>query len=220
MPSRVIAIGDIHGCAFEFEKLLETIAPLASDKIILLGDLVNKGPHSSRVIEIARRIGAISLLGNHELRLKRYRHTKDISYLKKDDYPTLTQLKASDWDYLESMPITHFDESLNTVFVHGGFLPQYPWHEQPVDVVTRIQVIDKMGRPKKRSDCETCPVWADKWQGPPFVVYGHTPREDVYKTEWSICLDTACVMGGKLSALILPEKKLVQVRAKESYCSE
>ena len=53
-----IAIGDIHGCHAEFAELLERLAPTAEDRFILLGDLVNRGPDSLKVIDLAREAGA------------------------------------------------------------------------------------------------------------------------------------------------------------------
>ena len=103
------------------------------------------------------------------------------------------------------------------MFVHGGLLPNEPWQKQPANVVTRIQVIDKEGNAAKRADGEDLPPWADLWSGPPFVVYGYTPRPDIYKLKWSVGIDTACVMGGHLTAYILPEKRFVQVKARRRY---
>ena len=54
---------------------------------------------------------------------------------------------------------------------------------------------------------------------PPFVVYGHTPRPDIYKLKWSVGIDTGCAMGGQLTAYILPERRFVQVRARRRYYS-
>lgn len=217
MNGRLIAIGDIHGCHAEFAELLECLAPTKDDRVILLGDLVNRGPDSSKVIDLARSLHAVSLLGNHELRLLNYRRTQDKEYLKENDEATHARLRPDDWAYLEAMPLTHFVEELDTVFVHGGFVPGVPWRKQAAEVVTRVQVIDKDGRPRKRADCPDCPPWADLWTGPPFVVYGHTPRAEIYKLKWSVCLDTACVMGGHLTAYLLPENRFVQVKARKEY---
>ena len=115
------------------------------------------------------------------------------------------------------MPLTHEIKELNTVFVHGGFLPDIPWNEQNAVIVTEVQVIDADGRPCKRREAPDALPWADHWTGPPFVVYGHTPRAEVYKLKWSICLDTGCAMGGQLSAFILPERRVVQVKARRRY---
>jgi calcineurin-like phosphoesterase family protein len=217
MTGRLIAVGDIHGCHTEFSELLSLLDLKAGDRLVLLGDLVNRGPSSTAVIDLAREAGSISLLGNHELRLLKFRKTGDRKYMKEHDIETFDALRPEDWAYLEAMPLTFEEPELNTVFVHGGFLPGIPWQKQPAEVVTRIQVVDKNGRPRKRADEPDAPTWADLWGGPPFVVYGHTPRHEVYRLKWSIGIDTGCVMGGHLTAYILPERRIVQVKARQSY---
>ncbi len=217
MNGRLIAIGDIHGCHQEFAELLDRVALTKDDQLILLGDLVNRGPDSNRVIDLARQHKALSLLGNHELRLLNYRKTKDTAFIKETDELTCEKLRPEDWSYLEGMPLTHYVEELNTVFVHGGFLPNEPWQKQPAQIVTRIQVVDRDGKARKRAESEDSPPWADLWSGPPFVVYGHTPRSEIYKLKWSVGIDTACAMGGHLTAYILPERRFVQVKARRKY---
>jgi hypothetical protein len=217
MTGRLIAVGDIHGCHNEFAELLELLDLRAGDRLVLLGDLVNRGPNSPRVIDLARQAGSISLLGNHELRLLKFRKTGDRKYMKEHDIETYDALRPSDWAYLEAMILTFEEPELNTVFVHGGFLPDEPWQKQPAEVVTRIQVVDRDGRPRKRADAPDAPSWADLWGGPPFVVYGHTPRPEVYRLKWSLGIDTGCVMGGHLTAYVLPERRIVQVKARQRY---
>jgi serine/threonine protein phosphatase 1 len=217
MTGRLIAVGDIHGCPFEFNELLEQLELTAGDRLVLLGDLVNRGPDSPGVIDRAKAAGALSLMGNHELRLLKFRKTGDRKYMKEHDLETFDALRTSDWDYIEAMPLTFEEPELNTVFVHGGFLPNEPWQKQPAEVVTRIQVVDKEGRPRKRADAPDAPAWADLWGGPPFVVYGHTPRPEVYRLKWSVGIDTGCVMGGHLTAYVLPERRIVQVKARQRY---
>lgn len=217
MNGRLIAIGDIHGCYMEFADLLARLSLTKDDRLVLLGDLVNRGPDSGKVIDLAREHRAIALLGNHELRLIKYRKTGEKKYIKESDLDTFARLRPADWAYLESMLITYEEPSLNTVFVHGGFVPGQPWQRQPAEVVTRVQVIDRDGRPAKRAERPEAPVWADLWSGPPFVVYGHTPREEIYKLKWSVGIDTGCVLGGYLTAYELPEKRFTQVRARQRY---
>ena len=217
MNGRLIAIGDIHGCHEEFAELLRLLDLKPEDRLVLLGDLVNRGPDSSAVIALAREHRAISLVGNHELRLLKYRRTRDLKFTKEQDLETFDRLRPEDWTYIEKMPLTYEEPELNLVCVHGGFLPSQPWRGQPAEVVTRIQVVDRDGEPRKRADVPDAPSWADLWSGPPFVVYGHTPRPDIYKLKWSVGIDTACVMGGHLTAFILPEKRFVQVKARQRY---
>jgi serine/threonine protein phosphatase 1 len=217
MTGRLIAVGDIHGCHNEFSELLGQLELADGDRLVLLGDLVNRGPDSCKVIDLAKGAGATSLLGNHELRLLKFRKTGDRKYMKEHDIETYDALRAEDWAYMEAMPLTFEEPELNTVFVHGGFLPNEPWQKQPAEVVTRIQVVDRDGRPRKRADAPDAPSWADLWGGPPFVVYGHTPRPEVYRLKWSIGIDTGCVMGGHLTAYVLPDRRVVQVKARQRY---
>lgn len=217
MNGRLIAVGDIHGCHKEFEDLLDKLDLRKNDRLVLLGDLISRGPDSGKVVALAREYATVSLLGNHELRHLNYRRTDDPSHLKKYDYVTMEQLRGKDWEYLESMPLTYEDPDLGVVCVHGGFLPDRPWKRQPARVVTRIQVVGKDGEPHKRSEMPDAPHWSTLWAGPPFVIYGHTPREDVVRTKWTLGIDTSCVMGGFLTAYVLPEKKIVQVKARAAY---
>lgn len=217
MSGRLIAVGDIHGCHKEFADLLDKLDLRKDDRLILLGDLINRGPDSGKVVELAREHATASLLGNHELRHLNFRRTDDPSHLKKYDYETMEQLRGKDWAYLEDMKLTYEDEELGVVFVHAGFLPDKPWAKQPARIVTRIQVVGKDGEPHKRSEMPDAPHWSSLWVGPPFVVYGHTPREDVVRTKWTLGIDTACVLGGSLTAYVLPERKIVSVKAREHY---
>jgi predicted phosphodiesterase len=216
MP-RTIAIGDVHGCADEFEELLRRLELKADDRVIQVGDLVNRGPDSHRVIELAREYQVEAIIGNHELRLLSARKKNKPSLLKEDDQATVEQLTENDWKYLEAMPKFLYDAQIDTVMVHGGFLPNKPWQTQGSDLITKIQVIDKKGKAAKRSDAPDAAPWADSWGGNPFVVYGHTPRPRVLVRKGSIGIDTGCVYGGHLTAYIIEDKSLVQVLAHKAY---
>jgi hypothetical protein len=216
MPKTII-IGDVHGCADEFEELLGALELKPDDRIIQVGDLINRGPDSRRAIKLARKYKVEVILGNHELRLLTARDKKKRSILKDYDKPTFEQLSREDWDFLEAMPKFLYDAAIDTVIVHGGFLPGVPWQTQSIETITSIQVIDKKGKPAKRSDAPEAVPWADTWSGNPFVVYGHTPRPNVLERPGSIGIDTGCVYGGHLTAYIIEDKSLVQVRAREAY---
>jgi diadenosine tetraphosphatase ApaH/serine/threonine PP2A family protein phosphatase len=216
--ARIIVIGDVHGCYAELLDLLDQLQVGKDDRLVFLGDLVNRGPDSHGVVSLVRSLpNTLCLMGNHELRLLRYRKERDPKILKDYDWETVRQLDEQDWRYIEDLPLTHHLPDLQTVCVHGGFLPDQPWNKQGAEIVTRIQVIDADGKAKKRTEAPQGRNWADEWEGPPFVVYGHTPRPDVYRRPWSLGLDTGCVYGGFLSAAILPEREIVQVAAHSKY---
>ena len=214
---RLIVIGDVHGCIRELEKLLKKAKAKKKDRVLFLGDLINRGPNSKEVIQLARDIKATSLLGNHELRLLQFYHNLDSSELRPYDRSTLASLDAKDRKYMASMVLWLEIPPRELVFVHGGFLPHIPWRTQSASIVTQIQEVDQNGLPRRRNEVSSGKPWADLWKQKPFVVYGHTPRARIYKKHYSLGIDTGCVWGGKLTALILPENKIVQVSARKKY---
>ena len=67
LKSRTIVVGDIHGCLQEFEDLLTKCKYDPTDStLILVGDLVNKGPYSAETVQYARSLGAYCVRGNHD----------------------------------------------------------------------------------------------------------------------------------------------------------
>ncbi|KAF5685571.1 bis(5' nucleosyl)-tetraphosphatase symmetrical [Fusarium circinatum] len=91
-PGRLIILGDVHGHLPELKKLLEKVAYSKSngDKLIFVGDLVNKGPDSPGVVQLAIELGASAIRGNNEDRvlaahsaIKRGEDTNIIERLKR-----------------------------------------------------------------------------------------------------------------------------------------
>lgn len=218
MPGRTLVVGDIHGCLDEFTALLDEVGYRhGRDRLILLGDLVNRGPNSHGVLRLAQDLGAECVIGNHERRLLRYRDTGEESVLKSYDRDTIDNLEEADWRFMAAfLPWVEIPRH-EAVCVHAGFLPGVPWRTQGPEIFTRIQVIDSQGRPAKRGDAPASPLWAWRWRGPPFVVYGHTPQPEVERNPWSLGLDTGCVYGGKLTAALLPERRIIQIQARRNY---
>jgi hypothetical protein len=214
---RTIAIGDVHGCANEFQELLEKLHLRQGDRVIQLGDLINRGPDSHRSLELARAYKIEAIIGNHELRILTAHEQNTPKILKDYDLETIQQLTKKDWEYLKLLPNSIHDRASDTIFVHAGFVPDRPWQTQPLEVITQIQVVDKNGNAAKRSDCADGLPWADTWEGEPFAVYGHTPRPKVLKRPNSIGIDTGCVYGGHLTAYIIETQSIVQVRAHKAY---
>ncbi len=62
--------GDIHGCRRAFERILKECQPTAADTVVLLGDVVDRGPDSrgvkQRIIELREECATHLILGNHE----------------------------------------------------------------------------------------------------------------------------------------------------------
>lgn len=215
---RTIAIGDVHGCAREFEKLLKKLNPEKTDRIIQLGDLINKGPDSHEAIALARAHDIQTIMGNHEMRLLLAKEAKSLKDLNSYYQETIKQLSIKDWKYLKQLPKFIYENALDTVFVHGGFSPNEPWHSQSLDTVTTVQMITKKGLPEKRTYRSKSKLWVNYWKNDTSVIYGHTPRRRIYRKKNTLCLDTGCVYGGKLTAYLVEEHKLISVKAKRAYC--
>jgi bis(5'-nucleosyl)-tetraphosphatase (symmetrical) len=121
------AIGDIQGCYVEFQHLLEQIRyDPAKDQLWLVGDLVNRGPDSLRVLRLVKSLGdnAITVLGNHDLHLLAV--AEGTAELHRSD--TLDEiLAAPDRDelltWLRHQRLMHVEG--NYVLVHAGLLPQW-----------------------------------------------------------------------------------------------
>ncbi len=197
--------------------MLNRLSPGKDDRVLLIGDLVNRGPDSKRVIDIARHAKALALLGNHEVRLLAYQSLRDPDMLKPYDWTTLSGLGDEEWEYIRQMKRYHYEANSDTIFVHGGFLPNVPWRQQTVSTVTRIQVIDQDGEPAKRSEVPDGIPWTQLWPGPSYVVYGHTPRLEIQENELTLGIDTGCVHGNFLTCYVLPEKETIQIPSKRAY---
>jgi bis(5'-nucleosyl)-tetraphosphatase (symmetrical) len=123
------AIGDVQGCDAELGTLLGILKFSADrDSLWFVGDLVNRGPDSLKVLRRIRALGdaATVILGNHDLHLLAVAHGG--ARLRSDD--TLDDiLTAPDrgalLEWLLERPLMHEDTSLNVCMVHAGLAPQW-----------------------------------------------------------------------------------------------
>ena len=214
---RTIVIGDVHGCAEEFEALLLTLKLKRKDRVFQVGDLINRGPDSHGAIKLAKKYDVRCILGNHEVRLLQAKQQNSAETLKGTDLETYNQLTKSDWKFLKKLPPYIYRKKLKTVIVHAGFLPKPDWYKQDLTTMTQIRSIDANGNMAELATQSEATSWADHWKGKPFVVYGHNARFEVFKRPGSIGIDTSCVYGGHLTAYIVENQPIVQVPAKTKY---
>lgn len=135
-------IGDVQGCDAALGRLLEKIAFSPSrDRLVLLGDLVNRGPAS---LEVLRRLMALGdtaqcLLGNHDLHLLAV--SQGVRKLHRGD--TVTDiLQAPDrdalLDWLRWRPMALREEGV--LMVHAGVLPQWS-ADQTLAVAGEVEAV-------------------------------------------------------------------------------
>ncbi|MBF0124662.1 MAG: metallophosphoesterase [Magnetococcales bacterium] len=123
----VYAIGDIHGCAREFEALLRRIAfNPQQDRLCLVGDLINRGPFSLEVVRMVRAMGpqAVVVMGNHELRaLFGMVDNPSAIFLRHSAYLLEAVDAQQIHDWLKTLPLLYHDEALGWSLVHAALSP-------------------------------------------------------------------------------------------------
>ncbi|MGJ8668523.1 MAG: symmetrical bis(5'-nucleosyl)-tetraphosphatase [Oceanococcus sp.] len=124
-------IGDVQGCYDELVALLDSVNfDPASDELVLLGDIINRGPKSLQTLRFAKSLGdsCRAVLGNHDLSVLAKIHTRPIEAKNK----TMRQIiGASDAEelltWLRSQPLAlqFSDEHESVLMIHAGVPPQW-----------------------------------------------------------------------------------------------
>jgi len=216
---RVIAIGDVHGCIDELQDLLRECDYQPGDLVVFLGDLVCKGPDSISVIQMAREIGAIGVRGNHDFEVVRWHQAiksgVDPPVVGSEHFHIATCLTKADMKWLYSLPWYLSSKELGCLFVHAGFVSGIRLAKQNPRLMMNMRSILPDGTVTSKFFSNW--PWARLWDGPQTVLFGHDADRGLQNYEHAIGLDTGCVYGGRLTACILPEKRLVSVSARREY---
>lgn len=208
---RTIVIGDIHGCYKELVTLINYLRKNKKynpkkDKIIFLGDYIDRGENSRRVIKYIRGLqtensNVIALLGNHEDMLLNYIKSGDLNWLNNGYSTTIKSYKGnsedffSDIEWMKQLPLYHEDK--HYIYVHAGINKNLPIDKQNKDTLlwTREEFYNN----------------PNKYYKP--VIFGHTPtlffenRRSPIFFDNNINIDTGCVFGGNLTALLIEKGK-------------
>jgi hypothetical protein len=216
---RTIVIGDVHGCADELSDLLEAASARPDDRIVLVGDLVAKGPLSRRVVQMARERGMLGVRGNHDEAVLRWRRAlkagQQLPRLKPTHKHVAETLAEADWQYLEALPLWLALPELNVLVVHAGIVPGKPLAAQRDEDLMCMRSLRQDGSASSKLD-EGEP-WARHYQGPMHVVFGHDAITGLQRHPFATGLDSGCVYGRSLSALVLPAFDIVSVPARRTY---
>lgn len=216
---RTIIVGDVHGCADELRLLLRKCGYAKGDRVILAGDLVAKGPDSQGVVQFARENGVLAVLGNHDAFALSHRDGAEKERTQgRRSY--LRTLGKDDWEYLEALPLFLRLGSVGpgepeVVVVHAGLVAGVAIEAQRREHLLSLRSIADSGEPTSRLLVH-CP-WAAKWHGPERIVFGHDAVRGLQQHPMAMGLDSGCVYGRELTALVLPEGKTVQVSALKRY---
>lgn len=205
---RTIAVGDIHGCLTALEELLAAVDPAPEDRLVFLGDYVDRGPDSRGVIEfllaLRQRCQVICLLGNHEIMFRGALAGFETDlWLQVGGQETLesyggalANVPQSHHEFLLGLPL--FFESDEHIFVHANYDPQLPM-EQQSEVLACWEHINFLA---PGPHCSGKPVFV-----------GHTPQlnGEVATLGDLTCIDTHCVGGMWLTAIDVHTRQVWQV---------
>lgn len=211
-----LVVGDIHGCHEELMALLDMVGPAPEDRIITLGDMLDRGPDSEKVADFFRRNGqAASLMGNHE-------HKHILSHdgiIRPSPAQEITRRQFSSSAYedliqwIRNFPV--FLETEHALLLHGFLEPGVPLNEQKKQVLlgTRngeLYLKKKYDKP-----------WYELCSLEKPIIAGHrdhSKRGDVMVVnDAAFFLDTGCCYGKNLSALLLPDFRIYQVKSRKNY---
>jgi hypothetical protein len=191
----------------------------SADRVLLVGDLVAKGPDSQGVVQLARERNIEAVLGNHDAKVLTL--APWANPLEPTDKPpkrhaqVARTLGPDDWDYLRRLPLYLALPELGAVVVHAGLIAGLPLERQPRDLMINMRSITPEGEPSKR--VEAGQPWASLWPGPTHVVFGHDAIRGLQRYPFATGLDSGCVYGRALTGLVLPEHRLVSVPARRAY---
>lgn len=210
MPQRVIATGDIHGCADALYALLEIVDPKADDLVVTLGDYVDRGPNTREVIDqildLKKRCRLISLVGNHELMMldaiASPNSTQFDFWLHCGGEETMVSYGGVSAtipeDHLVFLKSCQRHYEIDThFFVHANYLYNVPLDQQPDDVLF-WQHLNNVPLPHVSGKT---------------AVVGHTPQltGEILDLEHVLCIDTFCFGSGWLTAYDVLSGELWQV---------
>lgn len=197
MPSRVLAIGDIHGCDVALETLIEHLQPTADDTLVVLGDVVDRGSGTARaidmLIDLESRCQLIFLIGNHEeMLLSAIAHGNSLFWMHVGGQETVASYGTS----LDDIPAEHLDflrrgldmyETGNDVFVHAFLDHDRSLSDQSNEWLRWYKLVGHEGPHKSGKR----------------IVCGHTSQksgEPLIGDGW-VCIDTWACGNGWLTCL-------------------
>jgi len=234
-PGPFDIIGDVHGCLPELDELLDALGYRpdgagvrrhpAGRTAVFLGDLVDRGPDTPGVLRTVMGMvaggAALCVPGNHEAKLLRAMRGRDVR-ISHGLAESLAQLAAETDEFTAGVAafldglISHYVlDSGRLVVAHAGLR-----EEMHGRASAAVRAFALYGETTGETDEFGLPVrypWAQDYRGKAAVVYGHTPVPEAVWVNNTICLDTGCVFGGRLTALRYPERELVSVPAQRVY---
>lgn len=233
---RMIIMGDVHGCYDEMMDLLTKINyQEASDTLISVGDLMMKGPKTREVMKFfMANPRALVVKGNHEYAVERWYHQ---IHLAPPGWPIpyglregsehqeyARSMSEEEYQYISKMPhILVVGEPNPIIIVHAGINPYIPLRRQNSFDLMHVRNIDRGFCTEKISSGEPWVNLLSIARSATYV-FGHDAMRGFQIGRNYYGLDTACLYGKELTALVINldqgGTELVSVPARAAYQAE
>lgn len=220
MNDQIYLIGDVHGCYKTLCALIDRLPRGADSKICFVGDLIDRGEGSFKVVQLAMRRGYVAVMGNHEYRLLQH----------KDAFLRGETPSDPRWFYPNGGAQTfasYAKASCAQKLAHLEFLSNLPLYLELVEfknaqgrrlVVSHSAIGRMWALRNSHGDSAAefrqhvlCGRGDFSQNEGVFNVYGHTPISEPDITEFSANIDTGCVYKhdfGRLCALEFPSMRV------------
>ncbi|KMW60394.1 protein serine-threonine phosphatase [Candidatus Rhodobacter oscarellae] len=235
-------IGDIHGC---FDELTELMGELGyqidpfeagcEDLIrarhpegrtaFFVGDITDRGPRNLDALRLVMGMcdegSGRCVIGNHDFKLNKWLKGRNVTQAHGLDLTVAELEKTSEAfrkqvsDFIWDLRSHAWLADGNLVIAHAGLKEEL--HGRGSSHVRNFAMfgettgeVDEFGLPVRLE-------WARDYRGNADVVFGHTPMAEAEWLNNTMCVDTGCAFGGKLTALRWPERETVSVPAKAQY---
>ncbi len=229
MKKRKLFISDIHGCYNAFTKLLQNIKyDPYQDELFLLGDYVDRGTQSKKVIEMVMELNqeynVITLLGNHDdMLLNSFKNNgDDINWINNGGFLTIESYVGYDW-FTNGFDWEEYEKAKKFIVKnyshHLNFLRKLPYYHELDEYILVHAGINPLLSNWKNTSLEDF-IWIRELfyknkntNTHKTIIFGHTPTlylqnsEDVWFSPYKdkIGIDGACAYGNQLNCLEIGE---------------
>lgn len=207
-----LIVGDIHGCHAELLDLLDLAGLGPEDRLVSVGDLVDRGPDPGAVIDLFRaRPHSVVVCGNHERK-----HVRGLrSWSQEVCRAQLGEGYAEAVRWMGTLPYHH--ETPEVRVVHFGLLPGVPLEQVPEE----IRAGTTSGCRKLEERLGGRPWW-ELYEDDVPACFGHhvVGRQPLVWRDRVYGLDTGACHGGRLSGLLLPARRLLSVPARADHWAQ
>lgn len=241
-PGPFDIIGDVHGCADECGTLLERlgyavaresrdgepryrVVPPPGRKAVFVGDIVDRGPRVADALRLVMDMvedgHALCVMGNHEAKVEKWLGGRDVKVghglqASIDSLSAQSEaFRARARRFIGGLVSHVWLDAGRLAVAHAGIKAEMIGRASGA-----IRGFCLFGETTGEVDAFGLPVrlnWAAEYRGDTRVVYGHTPVTEAAWLNNTLCIDTGCVFGGRLTALRYPEMEIVAVPAAQVY---